>query len=345
MGEKTIAATVLHVNDCASTAAQMISEAGRRGMTWDYLPLAVSGARSWNTPQAKVEKAVRGTAWLGRLRLQAARHEFVHVHSIGTMRHAKYAVGRFVLHSHGTDVRTLQYDPAWRETILTALRRAEVVFYPTPELHEHVLQHREDAIYLPIPLDPDLLPGWTPRSARDGKRTVFFASRWGQDKGGDIQLDLATRLVRALGSQVDVVGLAWGPLVDRARATGVRLVPPMNRTDYLATLAGADVVIGQAAGILATSELETLGIGAPLVLPVPTPAYADRQPPTYGDSVETAVDAVKGLVSGSVGHDPARGTSYIDDYHHIAKAVDVVVAAYSRVRVQRAAISQVAQHS
>lgn len=340
MRDKTIAATVLHVNDCASTAARMISEAGRRGMKWDYLPLAVTGAHSWDTPYAKIEKAVRGVTWLGRLRLQMARHEFVHVHSIGTMRHARYAVGRYILHSHGTDVRTLQYDPVWRDTILSALRHAEAVFYPTPELHEHVLQHREDAVYLPIPLDPARLPSWAPRSARDGRPTVFFASRWGRDKGCDIEFDVAARLVAALGAKVDVVGLDWGPMADRARATGVRLVPPMNRTGYLATLASADVVVGQAAGILATSELETLGIGAPLVLPVPTPAYADRQPPVYGSSVDTAVDAVQGLVSGSVGHDPARGRSYIDAYHHIAKAVDVVVATYSRVRLQRVAIGQ-----
>ena len=339
MGEQTIEASVLHVNDCALTARQMIAEAGRRGMAWSFLPLAVTGSRTWNTPWAKVEKAVRGAVWLGRLARSAARHDIVHVHSAGTMRHVRHGVKRFVLHCHGTDVRTLQYAQAWRPTILDALRRADAVFYPTPELHEHVLQHRDDAVYLPIPLDPSLLPDWAPRSRGTAARpAVFFASRWGLDKGGETQLALAERLMRAVGDEADVCGLDWGPLVERARATGVRLIPKLARADYLDVLARADVVVGQAAGILATSELETLGIGAPLVLPVPTPAYGDRPPPVYGGSVDTAVDAVRDLVRGLVRHEPGAGKAYIDAHHHIAGTVDSVVSAYSRVRVERAAV-------
>lgn len=335
MGDSTIAASVVHVNDCASTAGQMIAEAARRGMSWDFVPLAAKG-RSWDTPIAKAEKAARGAVWLTRLAAQAARHDFVHVHSASVMRHARYAVRRFVLHCHGTDVRTLQYDPAWKPVILESLRRAEEVFYPTPELHEHVLKHRPDAVYLPIPVDPALMPEWSPAPAE--RPTVFFASRWGWEKGGETQLDVAEGIVRA--ADADVVGLDWGPLAERARALGVRLVPTMSRPEYLATLARADVVVGQAAGILATSELETLAIGTPLVLPVPTPAYDDRPPPVYGDSVETAVDAVRELVKGSRVHDPAAGKDYIDAHHHIRHAVDAAVAAYSRARAKRALIGQ-----
>jgi hypothetical protein len=313
------------VNDCASTAAQLISEAGRRGHHWDYLPIA-SGHVTASGPAGGAQKAVAGAVWLGRLAVAARSHDVVHVHSAGILRHARFALRRYVLHCHGTDVRTQQYQPAWRSAVRGGLDRAEAVLYSTPDLAEHVLPHRADATYLPVPIDVGLLPRWQPhRSPR-----VVFASRWGADKGGDQQVRLARAVVEAVGGRADVVGLDWGPLAGEARSAGVRLLPPTARSTYLDLLASAHAVVGQSAGILAASELEALGIGSPLVMPVALPLYASDAPPVLGGDVETAVDAVDALVEGTP-HDPEPGATYVARVHGVDRALDVVLRTYDDV--------------
>ena len=256
----------------------------------------------------------------------------VHIHSGTVLQHSRMATRRYVLHCHGSDVRTQQYDPRWQALIRTGLAEAEAVFYSTPELEEHVGPHRADAVYLPIPVDVANLPRWHPAADRP---QVFFASRWGSEKGGDVQLAAARALVRVVGGRADVVGLDWGPDAAEAARSGVRLVPRMPHDEYLAALAASSVVIGQSAGILATSELEALGIGAPLVLPVPTPWYEPTGAPLLGGSVPEAVDATLALLENPQAHDAAASVRYVDAHHGVQHAVDTVAAAYHRVVAAR----------
>lgn len=324
--------TVLHVNDAAFTAQRLIAEARRRGFGWDFLPKAAP-AQEWRGIAGQARRAAIGAAWVARLRRQAGRHDIVHVHSASTLAHSRYGAPRYVVHCHGTDVRTSQYQPRWTATIRDGLRDAEAVFYSTPDLAEHVLPHRPDACYLPVPLDVDAIPRWAP----DGRPRVFFASRWTADKDGSVtQLDVARELVSALGDRADVVALDWGPQAAAAAALGVRLVPRVEHPDFLGLLAGAHVVVGQTAGILASSELEALATGAPLVLPVPLPLYADAPPPpVLGGSLTDAVAAVAALLEGTQAHDPTTGREYVREVHGVERAVDTVAQVHRAVVAAR----------
>jgi hypothetical protein len=324
------AASVLHLNDCASTAAQLIAEAGRRGMHWDLLPLATPGQRVGGAVGAACKAAV-GARWLGRLALDARTHDIVHVHSAGVLRHARWATRRYVLHCHGTDVRTQQYDPRWSGPIRAGLARAEAVFYSTPDLAEHVLPRRPDAVYLPVPIDTAGLPRWQPRP---GRPLVLFASRWGPDKGGSSQLNVAEALVSAVGDRAEVAGLDWGPLASDAARRGVNLLPRVDRPHYLRLLASAHVVIGQSAGILAASELEALGIGTPLVMPVDLPLYTATGLPVLGGSGLAVESAVHQLAEPS-SHDPAAGRDYVKRVHGVAGELDAVLQRYAEVLARR----------
>lgn len=324
--------TALHVNDAAFTARRLIAEAHRRGFTWDFLPKAAP-AQEWRGITGKVRRAAIGAAWVARLRRQAGRHDVVHVHSASTLAHSRHGAPRYVVHCHGTDVRTAQYQPRWTDTIRNGLRDAEAVFYSTPDLAEHVLPHRQDAIYLPVPLDVDEVPVWAPEN---GRPQVFFASRWTADKDGSVaQLDVARDLVAAVGDRADVVALDWGPQAADAADLGVRLVPRVEHADFLKLLAGAHVVVGQTAGILASSELEALAAGAPTVLPVALPLYADAPPPVLGGSRSDAVAAVVALLDGTQAHDPATGREYVRDVHGVARAVDTVAEVHRAVVAAR----------
>jgi hypothetical protein len=327
----TTGPTALHVNDCASTAAQLIGEAARHGMRWDLLPLA-SGVVTGPGALGLAQKAAFGAGWVAGLAIESRRHDIVHVHSAGILKHARFGVRRYVLHCHGTDVRTQQYQPAWQKPIRDGLLRAEAVFFSTPDLAEHVVPHRADAVYLPVPIDTDLLPRWSPAQ----RPRVVFASRWGDDKGGVAQIDLAAEVVAAVGDRADVIGLDWGPRAGEARRAGVQLVPRLDRPAYLELLASAHAVVGQSAGILAASELEALGAGAPLVMPVPLPLYAADPPPVLGDSEPSATDAVVALVTDASAHDATVGQDYVARVHGVGRAWATVMDSYERVLADRA---------
>jgi hypothetical protein len=323
--------SVLHVNDAAFTARRLIAEARRRGYRWDYLPKAAP-IQEWRGVTGRARRAAIGAAWVARLAVRARAHDIVHVHSASTLAHSRLGAPRFVVHCHGTDVRTAQYDPARRDGIVAGLRDAEAVFYSTPDLAEHVLPHRADAVYLPVPVDVADIPEWAPAA---GTPQVVFSSRWTPDKDSATQVAVARDLVAALDGRAEVVGLDWGPQAEEARALGVRLVPRADHAAFLALLAGAHVVVGQAAGILAGSELEALATGAPLVVPVKLPLYSAAPPPVYGGSVADTVAAVVAIVDGAQPHDPAVARGYVRDVHGVERAVDTVAEVYRNVLAAR----------
>lgn len=329
--------SALHVNDAAFTARHLIAEARGRGYVWDYLPKAAP-AQQWRGLTGKARRAAIGAAWVARLRLLAMRHDIVHVHSASTLGHARLGAPRFVVHCHGTDVRTAQYQPRWTTIVRDGLRDAEAVFYSTPDLAEHVLPHRADAVYLPVPIDVDAVPAWSPSA---GRPTVVFASRWTADKDSDVtQLDVASAVVAAVGDRADVLGLDWGPQAVDAAALGVRLVPKTGHDAFLRLLAGAHVVLGQSAGILAASELEAIATGVPVVVGVPLPLYAEDPPPVHGGDVDggdvpAAADAVRALLDGSMAHDSTAARAWVADVHGVEHAVDTVARVHRDVVAAR----------
>lgn len=321
--------SVLHVNDAAFTAERMIAEARRRGLDWRLLPKAAPD-QEWSGPVGRARRAAIGGRWVARLALQARQADIVHVHSASTVAHSRLGAPRYVVHCHGTDVRTAQYDPARRRSIVDGLRRAEAVFYSTPDLAEHVLGHRPDAVELPVPVTVDDVPVWRPGP---GRPQVVFASRWSRDKGADAQLTVAGKLAAWSAGKVDLIGLRWGPLADDAAALGVRLVDRTDHLSYIRMLAGARVVVGQAAGILAASELEALAAGAPVVVPVALPLY--REPPVHGGGLDEAVDAVAALLDGQVPHDAEAVRRWTRRTHGVVRAVDTVTGVYRDVLAAR----------
>jgi hypothetical protein len=324
--------SALHVNDAAFTAARMITEARRRGYTWDYLPKAAA-AQDWHGLLGRARRAAVGAVWVAKLKRLAGKHDIVHVHSATTLAHSRLGAPRYVLHCHGSDVRTAQYDPARTSSIRGGLQDAEAVFYSTPDLAEHVLPHREDAIYLPTPIDMAGIPKWAPS---EGRPRVFFSSRWTADKDGTTpQTAVARALVEAVGDKADVVGLDWGPQAADAEAAGVQLVPRADHDTYLGLLASAHIVIGQSAGILAASELEALATGAPVVVPVPLPLYFMTPPPVFSGTVDDAVEAVLALLDGSQPHDPDVVRNYTQEIHGVARAVDTVAKVHRDVMAAR----------
>ncbi|NAZ81985.1 hypothetical protein GTR02_09150 [Kineococcus sp. R8] len=333
---------VLHVNDCASTTVQLVAEAGRRGLPWHYLPLAGHGRTGdWSGPRGRLAFAAAGARWAAELGVRSARADLLHVHYASVARHTRWTRRPFVLHVHGTDVRSQQYEPRWTGPIRTALREAAAVVYSTPDLAEHVVPHRGDAAYLPVPLDLAALP----RRRPGARGRVLFASRWEAVKGLEEQLATARALRRALPADVEVCGLDWGPGAGAAAAAGVRLLPRRRRAEFLELLAAADVVVGQGSGMLAASELEAVGTGVPVATALRPdwypPSAPDAQPAVLAgtaawsaapaERTAAVVEAVRAALA-----DPDRAAHDLDGPGWLARSHDVRAAAEGLRRTYRA---------
>ncbi|MEO6881896.1 MAG: hypothetical protein ABI181_13250 [Mycobacteriaceae bacterium] len=320
-------ARVLHVNDCAFTTTHLLTEADRRGLPWSYQPLAAP-PQDWSGVGAQARRAALGARWVTALATRAARVDLLHVHSGTVVAHTRLVPRRFVLHLHGSDVRSMLYRPEHRATLLWGLRHAAAVLYSTPDLAEHALPHRPDARLLPVPLPVASLPTWAPGD----RPRVVFASRWEAVKGLDTQLEVAAGLRRALGADVELVGLDWGEGADQARAAGVRLVPRCTHPEFLALLAGAHVVVGQSSGMLAASELEAIGIGVPVVAALNPSWYPDRAPVLGGREADSMVAAVVDALADPVARSAELGgRAWLTTHHDVGRAVDTLTALYERL--------------
>jgi hypothetical protein len=307
---------VLHVNDAAFTGQRILERAARDGQPWRFLPRAIADP-AWSGPVGRLRFAARGAAWVARLALAASQVDLLHIHSGAMLKHTRFVPKAFVLHLHGTDIRTLQYDPAWRDSIRWGVRTARAVLYSTPDLAEHILPHRPDAIYLPVPVTLSALPV----RAAVPERRVFFCSRWEEVKGLQDQLLIARALVQALPPGYEVTGLDWGPGAAQAREAGVRLVPRMPHD-----------VVGQSAGILSSSELEALGIGVPLYAALKPGYYPDAPPvgggpDTWGNPAAVAEALLADLSTGAAA--PDAGPKWIARTHETELAYRTLVSLYA----------------
>lgn len=230
---------------------------------------------------------VRPVLWDATLTARSALQDIVHVHTGGLSPHMRWLRTPWVVHLHGTDVRTRQYD-GWSEKLQFGVQHAAAVLYSTPDLLPHVLElrPRTEPIYFPGPVNLTAAPSWSPVPGR-----VIFASRWEADKGGSAQVQIA-REIRARNPDAEVLGLRWGSDAEAARAAGVRLLPRMGADDYKKWLSSGAVVVGQMTGALGISELEALSIGVPLVsgaLPAFYPDLRHLSDPTIDAVAEAAL--------------------------------------------------------
>lgn len=252
---------VTQLFDCADVGKAFVQEGQRQGKPWKIIQ------GPWTRGGTKA-------AYYRFLLELAAAHPRTQLWHVNMGGRAKWARGRFArpyaLTLHGTDIR----DNYWQEQHHAAIKAdvdgAGHVWYATPDNREKAERARADAEYMPIPVDLAALPQWSPAS----KPRVFFSSRWDASKGGDAWVQTAGQVMAAMaGLDVDVVGLDWGDRAAEVGALGVQLLPKMSKEQYLAEMSRAHVVVGQVAGILATSELEAMGMGIPTIFANQDPGY------------------------------------------------------------------------
>lgn len=273
---------VTHLFDAAGVGRLLVEKGKEQGHDWRYRDV-----RDVSRDQNPIHKYAGALAWhTGRI-IDLLPSDLIHLHYGRRTAYLRLWPRRpYLLHFHGTDIRHHFHQPYAHDEMLRASTAAQAVFYSTPDLREHAIQARPDAMYFPTPVDVAALPAWSPAD----KPTIVFASRWDGSKNAELQLDIARGLIASTNGRVRVQGLDWGDSAAAAAAAGVELVPRMPKPEFLRWLASAHVVAGQAAGVVAMSELEAIGIGIPVVMAL-HPAYDRATPVLTGTTTDEIVAA------------------------------------------------------
>jgi glycosyltransferase involved in cell wall biosynthesis len=103
-------------------------------------------------------------------------------------------------------------------------------------------------------------------------------------------LDLAAE-IRRRAPEIPLQGLDWGDGADAARRVGIGLLAKRPHHEFLDLLASTRVAVGQSNPMIGSSELEALGLGAPLIAPFRAEWY-EGLGTLAGDDTVAQADAV-----------------------------------------------------
>lgn len=315
----------LHVHDAANVGRNLVEVANLRGQHWSRTPIPWYYQRQWTGILEHPVKRSRGPIWDAFLAVRSLQADVVHIHTGGLSPHARWLRQPWVLHLHGTDVRTRQYEAGWREKLQFGADHANAVVYSTPELEPHVRNLTSNGTYLPVPVRTDLLPSWEPIPGR-----VIFPSRWEAVKGGDAQIEVATRL-REARPDIELLGLDWGDQADQARQAGVELVSRKSESEFRSWLGSASVAVGQMTDILSISELEALAVGVPLVSSAKGSYYprlhrlSDPEPAAVAAAVLAALEDPQHASS------QQRGREFVAENHDAGVVVEALLKLYDGI--------------
>ena len=343
---------VLHVNDIARIGSALVRRARAEGLRWDVYDTARADP-GWSPRTRALRRALRGARWEAGLVRRAVRADLLDVHGATVTAHTDWLRRPCVLHLHGTDIRVRRYQARYADLVTRAVRRARDVYYTTPDLAEHVLDLRPDAVLQPVVVDVDELVGHEPaesaglaeptepaESVEHGPFRVLFASRWDAAKGGELQVEVLDALRSAYGDSIVLEGLDWGEGAPRAaRDHGVELRPRMGHDAYARWLATGSVAVGQMPGCMGVSELEAVGSGVTTVMALDRRWYdgthdTTRDVPVLGGPVDRSdmVEAVvRGVGRALDGERVTNGRAWVAEHHSPRRAVARLVERFDRL--------------
>jgi glycosyltransferase involved in cell wall biosynthesis len=258
-------ASVVMINDCAYVGETLIK----------YFPKDIE-IRHIKRTRSLWSKTL-GIAY----RVMRTKADVYHVHYLLQDCYIAGKLGKRPLigHAHGSDLRASLNHPLWGRIVKYNLRRCDKILVSTPDILGIARQFRDDAIYLPNPVDMQI---FYPRPAeKHERRRVLIAS----DSNWDVKgTDIAIRTLSRIKDKVDVSIIAYGKDLDKtlrlAEKLGLHLnvLPKVPHEELNRYYWNSDVVIDRfRLGSLGVVSLEAIACGRPVI------AYVSSEYGEYGE--------------------------------------------------------------
>ncbi len=235
--------------------------------------------------------------------IMRARADVYHVHYLLQDCYIAEKLGKRPLigHAHGSDLRASLNHPLWGRIVEYNLKRCDRVLVSTPDILSIAREFREDAEYLPNPVDMQLFYP-KPIEKREKRRVLVASDSNWSVKGTDV----AIRALSKIKEEVDVSIISYGRDLDRtlslARSLGLRLnlLPKVPHEKLNQYYWDADVVMdGFKLGSLGMVSLEAIACGRPAVV------YVSSEYPEYRDfplkDVKEEVEIAEAVLNSSEG--------------------------------------------
>lgn len=183
-------------------------------------------------------------------------------------------------HAHGSDLRTSLNHYVWGRIVKHNLKHCDKILVSTPDILGIAKRYREDAEYLPNPINAELFYP-KPAVQKGKKKRVLIAS----DSNWNVKgTDIAIKALNKIREEVDVRIIQHGKDLDKTTALAsslglsLKILPRVSHEKLNEYYWDADVVIDQfVLGSLGVVSLEAIACGRPVVTYVSSefPEYAN----------------------------------------------------------------------
>jgi len=172
-------------------------------------------------------------------------------------------------HAHGSDLRTNLNHPLWGRIVRHNLKKCDKVLISTPDVRGVAKQFREDAEYLPNPVDTEFFYP-KPLIKHNGKKKVLIASdsNW-TVKGTDTAIRALSKIKDEINVSIIEYGVDFSKTLSLASSLGLRLniLPKISHEKLNQYYWNSDVVIDRfKLGSLGVVSLEAIACGRPVIV-------------------------------------------------------------------------------
>ncbi|MEM3685244.1 MAG: glycosyltransferase [Conexivisphaerales archaeon] len=199
-----------------------------------------------------------------------AKADIYHVHYLLQDSYMAALFGKRPLigHAHGSDLRTSLQHPIWGRIVRHNLMHCDKVLVSTPDILPIAKNFREDAEYLPNPVDMQLFYP-KPMLEHDGKRRVLIASdsNW-QVKGTDFAIRALSKIKDEVEVSIIRHGVDFEKTLAFADSLGLHLnvLPKVSHDKMNQYYWNTDVVIDRfKTGVFGMVSLEAIACGRPAI--------------------------------------------------------------------------------
>jgi len=211
-----------------------------------------------------------------------AKGDVYHVHYLLQDCYIAARLGKkpLVGHAHGSDLRTSLNHSVWGRIVRHNLKHCDKILVSTPDILGTAKRYREEAEYLPNPIDAELFyPKPTVQKGKKKRVLIASDSNWSV-KGTDI----AIKALSKIREEVDVSIVQHGKDFDKTTALAsslglsLKVLPKTPHEKLNEYYWDADVVIDRfALGSLGMISLEAIACGRPAL------AYVSSEYPENKD--------------------------------------------------------------
>lgn len=211
-----------------------------------------------------------------------AKGDVYHAHYLMQDCYIAARLGKIPLigHAHGGDLRQNLRHPLWARIVRYNLKKSDKILVSTPDILWIAKLFKEDAEYLPNPVDTEYFYPKV-KNSHEGKKKVLIASdcNW-HLKGTDIALKALNKIKDEVSVSIIGYGVDLGKTIALASFLGIRLniLSKVVHEKLAQYYWDADVVIDRfKLGSLGVVSLEAIACGRPVV------TYVSSEFPEYND--------------------------------------------------------------